>query len=117
MKKFILATSLGIVAIALQTVQANAQVNAQIKVQAQPAQQRACGQRAAIVEKLNNKYGESVQGVGLAANNSILEVFASAETGSWTITVTMPNGMTCLVASGQAWEAIQSGPIASGEDA
>ena len=117
MKKFLLATSLGIVAIALQTVQANAQVNAQINTQAQPAQQRSCGQRAEVVEKLNNKYGESVQGIGLAANNSILEIFSSAETGSWTITVTLPNGVTCLVATGQAWEAVQSGPIAGGEDA
>ena len=34
----------------------------------------------------------------------LVETFASAETGTWTITVTMPTGVTCLVASGQAFE-------------
>ena len=29
-----------------------------------------------------------------------------AESGSWTITVTMPTGMTCLMASGQSYEAL-----------
>ena len=33
-----------------------------------------------------------------------MEVFASPETGTWTITVTTAAGMTCLVASGQAFE-------------
>ena len=33
-------------------------------------------------------------------------MFASQETGTWTITVTMPNGMMCLVASGEAYETL-----------
>ena len=42
--------------------------------------------------------------MGIGANNAIVEVFASDQTGSWTITVTAPGGLTCLVASGQAFE-------------
>ncbi|MGB0658681.1 MAG: hypothetical protein ACPGNV_00790 [Mangrovicoccus sp.] len=42
--------------------------------------------------------------MGLGANNSVVEIFASDKTGTWTITVTMPNGTTCLIASGQAFE-------------
>ena len=107
MNRILVATSLGIMSLAMQAVQANAQAG----------QQRTCGPRAAIVEKLNNNYGETVQGLGLAANNAILEVYSSDETGSWTVTVTMPNGMMCLVASGQNWEPVQSGPVNRGEDA
>jgi hypothetical protein len=43
--------------------------------------------------------------MGLGANNMVVEVFASGTSGSWTITVTGSDGVTCLVASGQAYEA------------
>ena len=65
---------------------------------------RHCGERDSIVERLAEGYGESRQSLGLGANNSLVEVFASTETGTWTITVTTPNGMMCLLASGQAYE-------------
>ena len=50
-------------------------------------------------------------------NNAVVEVFASDETGTWTITVTTPNGMTCLVASGQSFEALAEALPAKGNDA
>ncbi|MEM6637147.1 MAG: hypothetical protein AAF667_14795 [Pseudomonadota bacterium] len=68
------------------------------------AQARNCGPRDTVVERLTNGYGETRQSIGIGANNSVIEVFASAETGTWTITVTMPTGQTCLVASGEAFE-------------
>ncbi len=71
---------------------------------AQPAQN--CAPRDKVVERLATKYGESRQSMGLGNNNSMMEVFASLESGSWTITVTMANGVTCLVASGQSFEAL-----------
>ena len=42
--------------------------------------------------------------MGVAGGNRVMEVFASNESGSWTITVTHPNGVTCLVAAGQGFE-------------
>ena len=63
-----------------------------------------CAPREAVVDRLASGYGETRQSMGLGANNHVVEVFASNETGTWTITVTMPNGLTCLVASGQAFE-------------
>ena len=67
-------------------------------------QGRNCAPREAVVDRLASKYREARQSMGLGANNQVIEVFASSETGTWTITVTMPNGVTCLVASGQAFE-------------
>jgi hypothetical protein len=46
----------------------------------------------------------------------VLEVFAS-DTGSWTITVTLPSGMTCLVATGQGWEDLAEQLPAKGDPA
>lgn len=65
-----------------------------------------CGPRQAIIDRLSDRFGETRQSVGLAGNNTVVETFASAETGTWTIIVTRPNGLTCLVASGQSFEAL-----------
>ena len=81
------------------------------------AQGQNCGQRAAVIATLADRYGESRQSIGLGANNQVIEVFASSETGTWTITVTLPNGLTCLIASGQAYEALAEALPASGNDA
>jgi len=47
----------------------------------------------------------------------MVETFASSETGTWTITVTLANGTTCLVASGQNYEALAEGLPTKGNDA
>ncbi len=54
---------------------------------------------------------------GLAANNGVVEVFASPETGTWTIIVTLPDGQTCLVASGEGYESITEPLPAKGDPA
>ncbi len=68
------------------------------------AQTRNCAPRADVVRQLAQDYGETRRGVGLARQGAIMEVFASEDTGSWTITITLPDGVTCLVASGQYYE-------------
>ena len=70
---------------------------------------RNCAPHALVVERLASGYGESRQSIALGANNAVVEVFASLETGTWTITVTVPGGPTCLVASGLAYEQVEEG--------
>ena len=72
--------------------------------------QSMCAQRAQVVGMLASRYGESVRGMGLANQNRVIEIFASEETGTWTITMTMPNGMTCLMASGRHYETVAALP-------
>lgn len=81
------------------------------------AQGQNCAPRPKVLEKLTQQFGETRQSIGLAAQGSVVEVFASAETGSWTITVTLPSGMTCLVASGQSFETLAEALPARGNDA
>ena len=78
---------------------------------------RQCGPRDTVLIRLAERYGETRQAIGLGANNAIVEVFASPATGSWTITVTVPNGVTCLVASGQAFETLAETLPAKDNDA
>lgn len=80
-------------------------------------QTRNCGPRELVVSRLAEGYGETRQSMGLGANNAVVEVFASEQSGTWTITVTTPNGMTCLVASGQAYEPLIEALPAKGSDA
>lgn len=78
---------------------------------------RNCGQREMVLQRLASRYGESRQSIGLGSNNQVVEVFASLETGTWTITVTTPAGQTCLVASGQSFETLSEAAVHPGEQA
>ena len=69
-----------------------------------------CGARDQIVAQLSSRYGEEVRSIGLAPRNRIVEVFASDETGSWTITITSADGTTCLMASGEFFETLTPAP-------
>ena len=39
-----------------------------------------------------------------AALRGVVEVFPSGDGSTWTIVVTMPNGTSCAVVNGEAWE-------------
>jgi len=58
-----------------------------------------CGNHDDVVAALAVNYGEVLQSMGLAQDNTVMELFAAPETGTWTLTATMPNGVTCLVAA------------------
>jgi hypothetical protein len=80
---------------------------------AQPALQ--CGPRAMVLAQLANTHGETRRSIGLAENNMVMEVFASDTSQSWTITVTTPQGQTCLVASGTGFEGMADALPAKGQ--
>jgi hypothetical protein len=65
-----------------------------------------CAPRAEVVDGLAQNYGETRRSLGIAANNAVMELYAADDTGTWTLTVTMPDGTTCLVASGNGYETI-----------
>ena len=93
MNRTLIAFSLGMGALVLATQQALAE-----------APKRNCAQRDQVLERLTTKFGETRQSIGLGSKNRVLEVYASDETGTWTVTVTMPTGKTCIVAAGRSFE-------------
>lgn len=70
------------------------------------AQGSSCANRDLIVDRLSSKYGETRQSAGLNQNNGMVEIFASDDTGTWTILVTMPTGVSCLLAAGRDWQGV-----------
>lgn len=78
---------------------------------------RTCAPRPVVIERLADAYGETRQSIGLGAQGVVVEVYASQATGTWTITATLPDGMTCLVASGEGFEALAEALPKPGNDA
>ncbi len=73
------------------------------------AETPACGDRSEIVVELANRYQETQRSTGIAANNTLMELFA-ADSGTWTLLATTPNGTSCLIASGMDFKA-QTGSL------
>lgn len=65
-----------------------------------------CDSREAVTALLADRYGETRRSVGIAGQSAVMELYASDETGTWSITMTMPDGLMCLMASGSNYEAV-----------
>ena len=57
-----------------------------------------------LVAKLEQSYAEVPVSAGLGQDGNLVSVFASAATGSWTMVMTRPEGTSCVVAVGEAWQ-------------
>lgn len=60
----------------------------------------------ALLEAFARKYDEHPVAMALVVNGNVLEVLRS-ESGSWTMLVTTPGGLTCGVMSGETWQFIK----------
>lgn len=65
--------------------------------------QMVCDDRGTVVSTLDKGYSEKPVSMGLSSNGAVVEVFVS-ETGTFTIIMTRPSGLSCLVAAGENWE-------------
>ncbi|MBB5517039.1 hypothetical protein FHS89_003083 [Rubricella aquisinus] len=72
-----------------------------------------CMPRADALAYLGAEYQEERQVMGLD-RRGVMEVFASAASGTWTVTITTPEGMTCLVAAGQFYDEAPAGITGAG---
>lgn len=62
-----------------------------------------CGEREAILEHLEGKYGEVVKHVAVTGKGALVE-WMVAPGGSWSMLLTIPGGATCLMSSGEGWQ-------------
>ncbi len=75
----------------------------------------ACAERDAIVQRLERGFGEQQKGAGLVSAAQLVEVWRSDETGTWTILMTDAEGMTCIVAAGEAWRDVDQSHVVAGD--
>ncbi|MDA0786882.1 MAG: hypothetical protein O3B37_11405 [Proteobacteria bacterium] len=72
----------------------------------------SCTDRTSALTHLSKKYSEEPVAIGLASNGGVVEVLTDSAGSTWSIIITMPDGMACIVASGEHWEPLQ--PIKAG---
>lgn len=77
----------------------------------------ACADRTQVIERLAERYGETLQSLGMHQNNGLVEIYASDSTGTWTILLSKPDGTACLIAAGQMWEGNATATTKPGKDA
>ena len=65
--------------------------------------QLPCAERSKIADRLQEHFGEEVRAVGMSETGTVIEVYVSPER-TWTMLVSLPDGKTCMVQAGEAWE-------------
>lgn len=66
------------------------------------AAQQACAPREMVHVRLA-MLGERQIGIGLSGPRAMLELWASAASGTWTVLSVSPGGRACVVAAGTDW--------------
>ncbi len=77
------------------------------------AQQVACRPHDDVLPHLAQKYDEVPVAIGVTNSGGLVEVLTTADGGTWTIIVTTPQGISCLVAAGEGWrnrKQVETGP-------
>jgi hypothetical protein len=63
-----------------------------------------CGKRTELIRILDQTYHEASTGLGTINELAVIEVFTSQK-GTFTILASQANGISCIIATGQNWEA------------
>ena len=71
-----------------------------------PAGTIPCFRYEDVARQLGATYAEAPASLGIQSNGNLLQVFTSADTGTWTIVSTTPGGMACVLAAGDRWESL-----------
>ncbi len=66
-----------------------------------------CNNRDEVLNLLAQKYKEAPVASGVTNNGGLVEVLTDAKGGTWTIIVTTPQGVSCLVAAGEGWRKME----------
>lgn len=73
------------------------------------AQSISCGPHETVTSALAEQFQEKREAIGLSSTGMLMEVFAS-QFGTWTILMTSPAGIACVIAAGDSFEHIVPPP-------
>ena len=69
------------------------------------AQPTRCAPHEEVERHLAERFAEQPVGIGVTLQGALMEVFAGPE-GTWTVVISNPNGITCMVAAGEGWRTL-----------
>ena len=73
----------------------------------------ACGARDGLLSQLESKYGEVPVAIGVTGGvtgGALIELLTAKDGLTWTIILTTPKGVSCLIASGEGWRPLAPKP-------
>jgi hypothetical protein len=56
---------------------------------------------------LKDKYGETPAVASITDDNAPMLIFSNPKTGTFTITIRRPGGITCLMTGGNSWTLVE----------
>ena len=65
------------------------------------AAQMFCVERGDMLDRLASEYGEELIEVKMTEERGLLEVLKSPTKGTWTLLLTKPSGISCVLATGR----------------
>ncbi len=66
--------------------------------------QHVCADRDTLTDSLADEYAERQTARGMSDSGNVIEVLSDKDGKTWTIIMTMPDGVSCIIATGQDWE-------------
>ena len=72
--------------------------------QAQATERLQCGPHKDVVAQLAVKYSEQPVAIGVSENGQLIEILAHRDGSTWTVIATTPQGLSCIVIAGEAWQ-------------
>jgi len=82
-----------------------AAILAAIPIQLQAAEQSACAPRKEVINQLSAKFGEEPVAIGVSDSGRLIEILAGQAGGTFTVILTTPQGLSCIVLTGESWQA------------
>lgn len=77
---------------------------------ASAARDARCTTHGAITKQLEQRYGETPVSLGLSSAGKLVQVFSTDDGATWTLVLTRPDGVSCIVAAGRHWQSTPPEP-------
>ncbi len=76
--------------------------------------QAMCLRHSDLAAQLETKFGEAPTAIALASNGGLIELFSTGDGATWTLVMTSPDGVACVLVSGESWDRrhqVAKGPV------
>lgn len=72
-----------------------------------PPTQNPCAPTPGVTKMLKDRYGETPGAAAITDDGAPLLIFSNPKTGTFTITIRRPGGVTCLMTGGNSWTLVE----------
>ncbi|MDH3475836.1 MAG: hypothetical protein OEM59_19325 [Rhodospirillales bacterium] len=74
-----------------------------------------CSEHGKVLGQFAKTYKEAPVAAGLTRDGRLLQVLSSGDDGTWTIVLSKPDGVTCVIMAGEAWRPKKFEPVEAEE--